>query len=175
MLRSQAKEIATVSRRPPQPELAYMNSSSNRSSRRIYCALGNGGWRRLYYSPRIVGQVFRGTLWVRRIVNPPAPLARARRYRGGSPPLVAACRYAGLGKLRAGWGCPLGRAQLAGFQPAGPRGCPFHPVPRTHLTPRFLGATRRRSWPWLQRPGWERQDSRHTPPPAALHARLRQS
>ena len=35
---------------------------------------------------RIVGQVFRGTLWVRRIVNPPA---------GESPTPFAACRYVG--------------------------------------------------------------------------------
>jgi len=44
-----------------------------------------------------VGQVFN----LRRIVNPPAALGRARHGLGESPPLFAACRYAGqLGKLR---------------------------------------------------------------------------
>jgi hypothetical protein len=35
---------------------------------------------------RIVGQVFRGTPWVRRIVNPPAARGRARPGLGESPP-----------------------------------------------------------------------------------------
>jgi hypothetical protein len=49
---------------------------------------------------RIVGQVFN----LRRIVNPPAALVRARHCLGESPPLVAARRHAGQdGILRGGW------------------------------------------------------------------------
>jgi hypothetical protein len=49
---------------------------------------------------RIVGQI--GNL--RRIVNPPAALGRARRDRGESPTPFAACRYAGQDEiLRGGW------------------------------------------------------------------------
>jgi hypothetical protein len=52
---------------------------------------------------RIVGQVFN----LRRIVNPPAALVRARRHLGESPPLVAARRYVGQdGILRGGWQPP---------------------------------------------------------------------
>jgi len=47
-----------------------------------------------------VGQVFN----LRRIVNPPAALGRARHDRGESPAPVAACRYAGQdGVRRGGW------------------------------------------------------------------------
>jgi hypothetical protein len=53
---------------------------------------------------RIVGQVFRGTPWVRRIVNPPAALVRARHGLGESPTPFAACRYVGQDYiLRAGF------------------------------------------------------------------------
>src|SRR5450759_2760734 len=51
----------------------------------------------------LVGQVVRGTLWVRRIVNPPAALGRAAATFGESSPF-AACRYAGqVADLRGGW------------------------------------------------------------------------
>ena len=47
-----------------------------------------------------MGQVFN----LRRIVNPPAALGRARHGPGELPPLFAACRYAGQdGILRGGW------------------------------------------------------------------------
>src|ERR1035437_7252049 len=51
----------------------------------------------------LVGQVVRGALWVRRIVNPPAALGRAAATFGESSPF-AACRYAGqVADLRGGW------------------------------------------------------------------------
>jgi len=51
-----------------------------------YCPVIFFAWPR-----RIVGQACS----LRRIANPPAALGRARRDRGASPPLVAACRYVG--------------------------------------------------------------------------------
>ena len=61
---------------------------------------GNTCPRRLSVVPKacvLVGQVFRGTLWVRRIVNPPAARGRTRPSRGESPTPSAASPLCGAG------------------------------------------------------------------------------
>jgi hypothetical protein len=60
---------------------------------------------------RYVGQVGRGTLWVRRIVNPPAG---SEHNAGESPEKFAACRYAGQPILPAAafFGASSGHARI---------------------------------------------------------------
>jgi hypothetical protein len=129
--RRAAPQAAIRTRGPSRPRRATPNSS--RSASRTPC-MDCTTIRHFLRAPRrIVGQVFN----LRRIVNPPAALVRARHGLGESPTPFGACRYAGQdGILRATQRVPLPSCPtvLAGFQVPGKT--KWHwarvPAPRHH-------------------------------------------